>query len=342
MDRVRVVVVGAGRMGARRAGSVASSKSATLVGVVDPVTERANDLAKKQGCASAGSLEDLTGAGDIDAVIISTPNDEHGKVAIPSLNKGRSVFCEKPLSNTLEEADGIHAAWKASGQLFRMGSNAREFGNVRKALQLAREGAIGSPAYGRGWIGFEKAIARNDASYYDTKKIGGGVLVDVGHHIVDLGRAFLGDFDDAFGYSPTPISTDGRVPLDTCFIGTLRRRDGRWFSLQASWQDYSGYLFLEIAGDKGSLVVDSRHNVATLDLNSPGGGRTSWDFYAEGPVSFQREMDTFLEAVRTGKDERGPSCEDGLRTLAAIRSMYASWSSGSWASLPPRFRSLPS
>ncbi len=105
MKRIRVGVVGVGRLGSEHARLYASMKQSVLVGVVDPRTEQAKQIAREYG--SEGFTDYASLFGKVDAVSIAVPTDLHYKIAREFLKRGIHVLLEKPIARTLGEAEKL-------------------------------------------------------------------------------------------------------------------------------------------------------------------------------------------------------------------------------------------
>lgn len=144
---VRVALLGAGRMGAFHATSLARRiPDADLIAVIDPDLEAAQRLAEAVGCARAvtdpaGVLADP----DIDAVVIVAPAWFHADLVTAAATAGKSVFCEKPMALTLADADRAIAAARAAGVALQVGFNRRFAADFRAAHGVIVAGGIGTP-----------------------------------------------------------------------------------------------------------------------------------------------------------------------------------------------------
>lgn len=96
-----------------------------------------------RGCAGYNEFERLLERADIDAVLIAVPDHWHAIVAIAACRAGKDVYCEKPLSLTIREAEAMTAAARRYGTVFQTGSQQRSSGNFRLACELVRSGRIG-------------------------------------------------------------------------------------------------------------------------------------------------------------------------------------------------------
>ena len=122
-ERLRVGVIGVGHLGRHHARILSSLDGARLTATVDPVFERAEEAAKPSGATPLRDFRDLFG--EVDAVSVAVPTELHHDVAMPFLERGVAVLVEKPMARTLEEADAMIAAAKASGTTLAVGHTER-------------------------------------------------------------------------------------------------------------------------------------------------------------------------------------------------------------------------
>lgn len=116
---VRVAVVGVGHLGRHHARVLSELPEATLVGVVDADAARAQAIASSSGCEVFPDVTALIGK--VDAVSIASPTEVHASLALPLLAAGIDVLVEKPMTRSLDEADALLAAARASGALLAVG-----------------------------------------------------------------------------------------------------------------------------------------------------------------------------------------------------------------------------
>lgn len=116
---VRVAVVGVGHLGRHHARVLSELPEATLVGVVDADAARARAIASSSGCEVFPDVTALIGK--VDAVSIASPTEVHASLALPLLAAGIDVLVEKPMTRSLDEADALLAAARASGALLAVG-----------------------------------------------------------------------------------------------------------------------------------------------------------------------------------------------------------------------------
>tara|TARA_R110000868_G_scaffold37111_5_gene131389 strand:+ start:11483 stop:12823 length:1341 start_codon:yes stop_codon:yes gene_type:complete len=183
------------------------------------------------GCKVYGDYEELVAQDDIDAVIVCTPDHWHAIPAIAALNAGKDLYCEKPLSLTIEEGRAMVDATRKNNRIAQTGSMQRSWGNFRKACELVRNGYIGEitevkvnvggppktydlpkqPLRGslnwQRWIGPSPYVEYNDIlappfpwdnypMWRSYKEFGGGGMTDWGAHMFDIAQWGLG-MDDS-------------------------------------------------------------------------------------------------------------------------------------------------
>jgi len=103
--------------------------------------------------------------------------------------------------------------------------------------------------------------------------------------------------------------------------------------LQSSWCDWNGYFYLEIYGYKGLVQIDARGLASSATLFNKQRVATPFDFSTEGPVSFDREVAAFLEAVANGSNPI-PDAQDAAKVIQVCQGLYQSWRTGRLVTLP--------
>ena len=137
MDRVRVGVVGVGALGQHHARVYASLPGTTLVGVVDIVPGRAEQVAGPLGTRALSHYADLFG--QVDAVSIATPTTLHAEIGEQFLNRGVHVLVEKPIAHTLEDADQLIPAARANDRVLQVGHLERFNPAVKQLREIVRK-----------------------------------------------------------------------------------------------------------------------------------------------------------------------------------------------------------
>ncbi len=143
---IRVGLIGAGRIGSAHAETIALRvPNATLVAVADPRPGVAEALAVPLGARGETSPEAIFGADDIEAVVITASSEAHCELIVAAAKAGKAIFCEKPMSLTLVDAERAIAAAHDAGVPLQVGFNRRFAGDFVAAHRLIAEGAVGTP-----------------------------------------------------------------------------------------------------------------------------------------------------------------------------------------------------
>ena len=213
---------------------------------------------------------------DVHLVDVCTPGDLHAEVAIAALEAGKHVLCEKPLANTLADAEAMAAAAARAasrGVRAMTGFNYRRVPAVALARQLVTDGRIGQirhvrASYLQDWL--------VDPSFPLTwrlqrERAGSGALGDLGAHLVDLAQYLTGDLIAGVsaatatfvGERPLPEAPGGAprsgpVTVDDAVVFTARFRSGALASFEATRfaTGRKNQLRIELNGDRGSLAFD--------------------------------------------------------------------------------------
>ena len=245
-------LIGAGCIGQLRSKALIKVRGAKLIGVADVDHRRAAEVAATVDAKVFASSADLLACDEIGAVIISTPPQFHEETVLAALGAGKHVLCEKPLSNSLDACRRMVEAARTSGKILTTGFNHRYFPAIRFLKQSVDDGMIGKLDHVRAFAGHEGLSQFRAPWEYDKAVIGGGALLDVGIHLIDLTAYILGDVREVFGIATNKIwnlpgSEDNGFAI-------LRSTNGTVATLHATWSEWKGYRFyVEAYGDKGMV-----------------------------------------------------------------------------------------
>jgi len=295
MKSLRVAMIGYGFMGAahsqgwRTAPRVfdlpADAEMAVIVGRDGAAVAKAG---RKWGWAeSATDWREVIARDDIDVVDIVTPGDSHAEIAIAALDAGKHVLCEKPLANTVAEAEAMAAAAEraaARGVKAMVGFTYRRVPAVTFLRQLIAEGVVGRIAHVRASYRQDWLVDPDMPLAWRLQKehAGSGALGDIGAHAIDLVEFVTGmDVEKVSGVLDTIVKQRpllsagsglsgkaaagyGQVTVDDIAIFTGRLASGALASFEATRfaTGRKNALAIEISGDKGALAFDLE------DLNS--------------------------------------------------------------------------
>lgn len=354
-QRLRVGVIGAGIGAIHLMGYVARPdvEVVALAGLDDDRVRRvAAEYAVPQ---TYRDYEELLADRSIQAVSVCVPNYLHAPVAIAALQAGKHVLVEKPLSRTVAEGRAILAAARR-GQVLMTAFNRRFRGDVRWLKQHVDSGALGQIYYAKAFWMRRAGIPRLGSWFVSKEYAGGGPLIDLGVHVLDLALHLMGEpavqaasasTYAAFGprglkgWDALGSRADAGLAYEVEDLATalLRLEGGAALHLEASWATHSSAaddFGVTLYGTEGGaeLFVHNYATERTLRLFSDSGG---------APIDITPRVlagsdsagiiDRFVEAALG----RGPSDPDGLaglRRTAVLEACYASAAAGRELAVP--------
>jgi predicted dehydrogenase len=195
MSAPRLGFVGLGWIGAMRLEAIAASGRAEVVALCDPVRQRLDAAGAAHPDAlrfeAFDALLDRAEELALDGVVVATPNALHAPQSIACLDLGLAVFCQKPLAPTAAEARAIVDAARRADRLLAVDYSYRYTDGARALRRLVRDGELGE-VFSVDSV-FHNAYGPDKAWAHDPALAGGGALVDLGVHQIDLALWLLGD-----------------------------------------------------------------------------------------------------------------------------------------------------
>lgn len=186
----RLGFLGVGWIGQHRLECIAKSGLATIAGVADAAGDVARDVAEKAGRVPVSeSLDDLLHH-DLDGIVIATPSALHAEQCIAALRHGVAVFCQKPLARDGGETRRVVEAARRANRLLGVDLSYRFTDGMRRIRELIEGGQLGE-IYAVDLV-FHNAYGPGKAWFYDPIQSGGGCVIDLGIHLVDLALWTLG------------------------------------------------------------------------------------------------------------------------------------------------------
>ncbi len=186
----RLGFVGVGWIGRNRLEAIQKSGLAEVTAVADESREACAAVEQiAPGCHYVGSLDEMLFA-DLDGVVIATPSALHADQAITALEHGLAVFCQKPLARTAAETTRVIDAARAADRLLGVDLSYRNTLGMRRVRDLIQAGALGH-VYAADLV-FHNAYGPDKPWFFDPRLSGGGCVIDLGVHLVDLALWALG------------------------------------------------------------------------------------------------------------------------------------------------------
>ncbi len=320
---LRIGVIGVGRIGRMHAELVAHQVPGAALGAVyDAYEPAARDVAAELRVPAAATAEEIFDS-DLDAVAICSSSDTHVDLLMSAAEAGKAVFCEKPVSLDLVEAERALGAIDAAAVPFQIGFNRRfdpAHASVREAVV---GGAIGEPHLVR--------ISSRDPAppSLDYVKSSGGLFLDMMIHDFDMARFVTGsEVVEVFARGSVRVEPwfAEAQDVDTALV-TLVHADGCLTAIDNSRRAAYGYdQRVEVFGSAGMAVSENPPAHGGVLITAEGERRPPHPyFFLERYLpSYVREWQGFVEAVKTGTVP--PVSTDDARAplvigLAALRSL---------------------
>lgn len=277
---------------------------------------------------------------NIDAVVISLPNFLHFDTIRMSLENGLNVFTEKPLAVNVEQCKGIVKYVQACGRKFMIGHNLRFVPAIKKIKANLQRGVIGNLEVAtiedilNGPFSHPRVPAPVADWWFDPQKSGGGALMDIGYHAIDLFR-FITEKDASVVFADLSYKYD--LPVEEGAIVVLSTKESSIKGLiNVGWYQKSVFpkfnFRVILHGDGGYLSTDdlvpkkmyayAAKECAKNLLRRITGRELRYLSYTYYWESYYKELSAFFESIK--RDEDPPiNAIDGLKTMQIIEDAYA-------------------
>jgi myo-inositol 2-dehydrogenase / D-chiro-inositol 1-dehydrogenase len=323
---LRIALFGAGRIGAVHARSIAESRDAELAWICDPVEPSATALAGRHGGRASADPDEALADAAVDAVVIASATPTHIDLIRRSVDAGKKILCEKPISLDLAAIDRCWADIRDREPLLMLGFNRRFDASFREVHERVAAGEIGT-------LRTLRITSRDPhpppAAYLATS---GGMFRDMTIHDFDMAGYFLGDVVEVSAMATTngdALFEDARDHAQA--VVTMRAASGALCTIVNSRTCAFGYdQRLEAFGDLGSLEVTNQTatSVQASDGTRTGATDRYVDFFLERyAAAYRAELAEFLAAISEGRPP-AVGFSDGRRAQALAEAAIESVASG--------------
>lgn len=346
MKKVKVGLIGNGSISHAHMAAYKKLDNVEIVANCDINEQRAKEYARRYGIPHTYTdYNEMVQQEDLDAVSVCTWNNVHAPATIAALKAGKNVLCEKPLALNASEAQQMVDVAKASGKLLMVGF-VRRFGlNTQILKQMIDNGDIGRIYYAK--TGCLRRVGNPGGWFSDKKRSGGGPLIDLGVHMIDLVRylmdkpkavSVMGSTYDLIGPRSNIIGVQQYKSADysdyndveDLAVGFVRFDNGATLVVENSWTQHikRDKLYLELYGSKAGVSMEpefelySEHNNVLTDTQ-PFIDTSQNDFQA----IFDKEIAHFVDCVANGTPCLNPG-EDGVELMKILDAIYESAQTG--------------
>lgn len=346
MKNIRVAIIGTGSISKLHAAAYKKLENVEIVACCDINKERAEEFAKRYDIPQVFTdYTEMLKVEEIDAVSVTTWNNVHAPASIAALKAGKHVLCEKPLALNAALAQQMVDTAKEAGKLLMVGF-VRRFGENTKALKTFIEsGELGEVYYAK--TGCLRRWGNPGGWFSDKKRSGGGPVIDLGVHIIDLVRYLIGK-PKAISVTASTFSKLGMKPnvkgigkyysadyseyndVEDCAAALIKFDNGATLFFETSWVQNikKDSLYLEIYGNKAGAQMEPE-----LELfENKGDYLTNSQplMSAEGSGfehNFNEEIKHFIDCVTNGTPCLNPG-EDGVELMKILDAIYKSSETG--------------
>jgi predicted dehydrogenase len=310
-----IAIVGTG-MWAPRLADAARRAGLELVTCFSRDEARRGEFAERFGCEAAASLEAAIGAAGVEGVVLATPNDVHEEQAVACAERGRHVFVEKPIADSVEAGERMRRACAEAGVTLMVGHAFRRLGASRRVKQLVGDGALGRVVLAEANMSLTGSF-KPGAWRGERERNPGGPIMQLGIHCLDTLTYWLGPVRRASGrFARVHTEAD----IDDVGVVTLEFESGALGALTGSYVSPKT-LSLRLFGTEA--VLDCRTDFSVWPDAQALDAVTTITLGGE-PVEFEeRDMlaDELAEFGRCIRGEAVPEtgADEGIAALAAVR-----------------------
>ncbi|HLH74440.1 MAG TPA: Gfo/Idh/MocA family oxidoreductase [Chloroflexota bacterium] len=343
--KIRVGVVGLGWPGQRHLEAYLKHPQVEVIGLCDTNPVLLASIQSKYGVERGyGDFDDLLAVDELDAVSICTPNFLHQPMICAALAAGKHTLCEKPLAATLAQGELAAMAARESDRICMIGFSRRYREDSRLVKSLVDAGELGQIYHVRtGWL--RRRWNPSVQGWFLSKQLsGGGPLIDLGVHMLDLALWFMG--------SPKAVSVSGSVShhlgntlsqtssidVEDLASAYIRLDNGATVILETSWVSYSGtgdHIFCQLMGTHGGAKIEfsAPTPVPPLEVYVDHAGVPLAAIPAlpvgheTADVHFFNEISEFIAAIQENRQPASP-IEHGLEILRILDAIYRSAETG--------------
>ena len=332
MAHLRIALVGAGFIADYHLGALAGVPEAEVVVVASRTAERARDVAQRFSVPEASDdVPTTVRRRDVDAVLVTTPDDTHESIAIAALEAGKAVLLQKPMASTAAACRRIIAAAERTGRDLQVSWMHRHFAEVVAAREMLSLGAIGRPETVR----LRNATPGPDWGDWFFRKdaVSGGVVHQLGIHGIDLVGHVFGRIEAVSARTatlrPQRRLRDGRVVAvenpDTA-LAVYAVTGGPLVHHEMSMIEATGTdrFRMEICGEAGVLWLRTERGL----LASAQAGTPGWSVHCvpETPMGVRLHA-AWIDGL-LGRGPRETTALDGLQGMLVAEAIMRSASRG--------------
>ena len=319
-------IIGCGDVAERKGGpALYTVKNSHLIAVMRRNEEKAKDFARRHGAKRYYiRIEDLLSDPDINAVYVATPPYLHAPQTIQAADAGKHVLCEKPMAMNETEALQMITACRRNNVQLMIAYYRRRFGSVVKMGEIIDSGKIGRPVKARLEIDhiYKPPRSEKELWRFDPKIGGGGLLMDIGSHGIDILHLWLGNVSKVAAFLDT-VAHDTAVETSSSVI--LQFNNDVQGTVCINQNSGINRNILEVTGTEGKVSLTGGLAAKGIELETKE-GKQSFDLPLSS-ITHQGIVENYIHSIGEGKINCSPG-EEGLKTTRVLDACYASSAQG--------------
>lgn len=347
-QKLKAAVIGVGGISKEHIESYIANENVELYAFCDINEKQLKKRGEQYGITRLYTDKDqmLNELKEIDIVSVCTWNSQHAPCTIAALNAGKHVLCEKPMALNAKEAMEMKAAAEKNGKLLMIGF-VRRYGNDCKVLkEFDESGFFGELYYAKAT--YLRRNGNPGGWFGDKSRSGGGPLIDLGVHVIDLTRYLMGnhkpvsvygatyqklfnrpDIKAAKGYTSVSAGKDDICDVEDLAAAMIRYDNGAMLTVETAFslnlEKDRGEI--ELFGTKGGALINPSVHLYTQQ----NGYLVNTDFDMKTELSFSglfaNEINHFVDCVLTGAPCKSPA-GDGVDIMRILDAVYESAKTG--------------
>lgn len=329
MDKTKIAITGLGGVSQiMHIPSLMKMKEVDICAVCDIDTTKAKIISKKYGIKKyfSDAQTMLSELPEIEAVIIATQTNTHKDIAVKCLSAGKNVFIEKPIALNYKETKPIVETAEKNNKILMVGMNNRFRNDFMMQRSFVKGNELGEIYYVKtGWL---KTQSSTQKWFLEREKSGGGVFIDIGIVLLDLGMWMLG-FPEVRSVSSVNYYHNTKKVEDSNFT-LVKFKNGSTLTIEVSWSFLRGgeFFYCNVFGLKGSSSINPLKIFKKMDGSlydiTPKIIKSSGNVDKSG---FENEMKHFIGAVK-GLHPISSSGKESLAVMKIVESVYKSAKTG--------------
>ena len=347
MSKVKIGLIGAGNIANAHLEAYRNVPDAEIVAICDINPKRLAKTADRFGIErrypDVASM--LAANPDLDAADVCVWNCNHASCAIEALNAGLHVLCEKPMAYSAKEAEEMQAAAERNGKLLMIGFVLRFSDDAKIALDFIDKGYLGDIYYSKAQ--YVRRHGNPGGWFGDKSRSGGGPIIDLGVHVIDLTRYLMGNpkpvsvyavaserlgdrkyLKTGPGWVPEDASEDDVCTVEDFATALIRYDNGACTFLETSY-DINGEDIAkrQLFGTKGGMDLSNGVKIYTTVNDYMADIDVKTANFKGGKDMFTAEMAHFVDCIKNGTECRAKA-EDGIAVMKILDAIYESARTG--------------